>query len=273
MSLFDLSEVDFLTLYAGVIAAGLALALLLRWALRTPGATSGDPPALNPYEVAYLSGGPVRAVHAALAALVHTGRLTLGVSTGRLYREADLPPEAHPLERALYSVEPGTMATRVADMVGTETRPIGAHLEAIGLLLSDVRSNLVRWVTGLLLVVVALLGIARVTVELTQHKRPVNVGLLTAVPVAAVALAFFKRPDRSRRGDQVLGLLRQRNEELAEAARTRWDTLSDQDVALVVGVFGPGVLTAGPLGRLRTVLNAPETADEGLPLAPPSDSE
>jgi uncharacterized protein (TIGR04222 family) len=273
MNPFDLPEANFLTLYAGVIVGGLLLALLLRWALRLPGPAGGEAPALPPYEAAYLSGGPARAVHAALASLLHRGLLTLGASTGRLYREADLPPDAHPLERALHSVEPGTLATRVVDLVRPETEALARQLEERGLVLTRSRSDFVRWLTGLLLVGVALLGGVRILVDLAEHRQPINVALACVVPVSGAVLAFLKRPDRSRRGDQVLGALRSRHEGLQEAARTNWETLSEQDVATVVGVFGPGVLTAGPLSHLRLVLNTADQTTDEVPMAPPGDSE
>src|ERR1700676_5219124 len=125
MNPFTLPEIDFLTLYGSVVPGGLLLALLLRWLLRSP-SQGGDLPALHPYEIAYLAGGPARAVHAALAGILHRKLMTLGASTGRLYREEDLPADAPALERFLHSVEPGTLANRVVDLADVETLALAA---------------------------------------------------------------------------------------------------------------------------------------------------
>jgi uncharacterized protein (TIGR04222 family) len=277
MNPFELPEADFLILYAPIVACGLLLALLLRWLLRSPGVSGGGggpTPDLTPYEIAYLSGGPDRAVHAALAGLLHRGLMTLGASTGRLYAEEKLPPEAPPLERFLHGLEPGTLANRVVELASGPTQTLADKLVEHGLLLSPSRSTTIRGVTGGLLSVVAAFGLVKVAVEAAQRKQPVAVVLLCVPVVAASALALWKKPDRTRRGDRVLAALREQHAALAESARTRWESLSDQEIILAVALFGPSAVTAGPVGRLRTALYAaPDATEESLPPPPPSDPE
>src|SRR3954447_23334167 len=104
MGLFDLSPNDFLALYSVSVLIGLGLAFLLRWALRSPGGRLQEAPSLHPYEVAHLADGEVLAIHTAVARLLQGGQLTVGESTGKVFREGPLPPDAHPLERRLYEV-------------------------------------------------------------------------------------------------------------------------------------------------------------------------
>src|SRR5690349_20259423 len=70
----DLTGPEFLGLYIPLLAAAVAIAAVLRWALRTPsdGPFAGSMD-LDPYEVAYLAGGGRHATHAALASLVQDG--------------------------------------------------------------------------------------------------------------------------------------------------------------------------------------------------------
>jgi uncharacterized protein (TIGR04222 family) len=68
MNPFDLPGPEFLGLYAVLFVAAVTVAVFLRWYLRLP---SDEPPRdgieLTAHEVAYLAGGPVLAVNAAMA--------------------------------------------------------------------------------------------------------------------------------------------------------------------------------------------------------------
>jgi uncharacterized protein (TIGR04222 family) len=269
MSLFEMPEIDFVLYYGSAVAIALLLTWLLRLALRSPGGAPASVE-LPVYEAAFVCGGPARAVHAALVGLVHRNLVTVAASTNRIYPEDDPPSEAHPLEQALHALEPGTLGSRSIELTGPQTRVLEESLERQGLLLPSARSRVVRYLTTGILAAVAVVGLVRISVDLAQKKQPVLIGIVTALPVAGAALAFLKRPDRSRRGDAVVAVLKQRHEALEEIPHARWAELSGPEIVLAVAVFGPGVLKSGPMARLRMALNEPEKPEE-VPIPPPSE--
>src|SRR5215203_2927012 len=91
MDPLELHGPDFLLLYFVLLLFATAIALLLRYALRTPADALGRIPTLDPYEIAYLSGGSSRAIEAAAASLVRRGVVSADGATRRLKKEADLP--------------------------------------------------------------------------------------------------------------------------------------------------------------------------------------
>jgi uncharacterized protein (TIGR04222 family) len=262
MSPFAMPEADFLALYAGLIGAGLVLALLLRWALRRPGGAPAEPPPLHPYEAALLAGGAAHAVNAAVAGLLQRGLLTLGESTGKLFPEGELPAEAHPLERRIHQAPPGTRVDRLAPFAAAETDALDAHLRELGLTLTAPSAAQARWAPVVLLLGVALFGAVRLAADLAADRSVALVALACAVPAAAAVLAWFKPPQRSRRGDRVLARLRARHEALAAEAPKQPDALPADDLTLAVGLFGVGVLATGPLAKLRRALRGLESGSE-----------
>src|SRR3954471_15276040 len=91
-----LEGAEFLPVYAAVLAATFGLALALRWRLRAPGPCR-DEPALTRYEaVAYLGGGPERAIAAALGSLMESETLALVTAGGlrNARRVGALPADA-----------------------------------------------------------------------------------------------------------------------------------------------------------------------------------
>src|SRR5262245_58429038 len=100
---FDLVGPEFLWLYVPLLLLTVGVATVLRRHLREPTDAGEDLPAeLDPYEVAYLAGKSPLAVNAALATLVHREQLEVSASDRKVSIRGALPPDAHPLEQAVY---------------------------------------------------------------------------------------------------------------------------------------------------------------------------
>ncbi len=270
---FDWSEENFLALYAGVVAVGLGLALLLRWAMRSPGGAPGDAPALHPYEIAYLAGGPSRAVYAAVASLLRRGLLTLGASTAKLFPEGEPPADAHPLERQALAAPPGTKINTEADvLIGPEYAPLASRLEGLGLILGPQAAARARWAPVVVLAVVLLFGLVKLGVDFATGRSTTMILVACAVPAALGALAWYTAPFRSRRGDAVLARLRQEHAALEKEASGELESLTADGLIRAVGLFGPDVLANGPLRRLPQAIRiADNSASESVVLPPPKD--
>jgi uncharacterized protein (TIGR04222 family) len=274
MGPFDWPAADFLALFAAVVAGGALLALLARWALRSPGGAPAEVPALHPYEVARLAGGPTRAMHAAVARMLQAGQLTLGKSTGKLFREAEPPADAHPFEKRLYEVAQGRLSVyNVTDSLGTETSALARRLQELGLELNEVQAGRARWAPVGVLAAVALFGLLKMAVDAGRGQAFDQVLLLAcAVPVGLAVWAWFFQPHRSRRGDRLLQQLREQHAALEAHAGRQPDELPTADLLLAVGLFGVAVLDTGPLASLRrAVQSPPSTTQEDTVLPPPPD--
>jgi uncharacterized protein (TIGR04222 family) len=267
MSPFDLKGPAFLELYAVVFFAAVAVAALLRWALRTPEPDPWqEPPDLGPYEVAYLGGGQRLALNAALARLVHRGVLTVSHSYTYLSVREKLPAGADPLEQRLCGDLPvgesRTVAEFQARAASYPTR-IKKRLLEHGLLVSEGQGAVARWLPLALVLAVAVFGLVKVVVGLERHK-PAGFLVAACVGTALVAMIGFGRPVlRSRRGDRVLAELKRKHAALEATAQRRPAGLSDADMILAVGLFGVGILTVGPLADLRATLRPPTGSGGG----------
>jgi uncharacterized protein (TIGR04222 family) len=267
MNPFDLPGPAFLQLYAAVFAVGLALAIFLRRLLRVPKPDPfQDPPALDPYEAAYLAGGPRRAINAALARLVQDGALGVEAGTGKLVRQGDLPAGAYPLERHLYPSSPADPELTVKELGGRAERQlekIATRLERQGLLVAGAQAWRARLLPLAVMLGVAFFGAGKLLVGAARHK-PVGFLVLACIVTGLVALlGFARRVHRSRRGDGVLAQLQSEHVALRETARTRPGDLPSADLSLAVGLFGLGLLATGPLSPLHTLLRPPGSTGGG----------
>ncbi len=272
MAPFDWSVADFAALFAGTFVAGLLLALLLRWALRSPGGRPAEGLLLHPYEVAHLAGGPAWAVNAATARLVQSGQLTLGQSTGKLFRENAPPAGSHPLEQRLFEIAQGRLTVyNATENVTAETAALGKHLQELGLELNESQAARARWAPVVLLALVALFGAIKVVFDLGRGQSLDNLLLIAcATPIAFAVLAGLTPPRRSRRGDRLLGQLREQNAALEARLRKESEELPGPELSLAVGLFGVNALATGPLVKLRYAVQHPPTSEEPATLPPPT---
>jgi uncharacterized protein (TIGR04222 family) len=258
MNPFDLSGPQFLLLYFVVFVIGLVLAVRLRRRLRTPVDPPPERPRLSPYKVAYLAGGPVLAVNAAIARLVQGGLLEVDSSTGTLSRSGDLPAKPDPLEQRIFDCARENIAVKDLRLAtADETAKIRERLEDKGLLVNESEAGKARWLPVLLLFGVALFGLTKIFIGLDRGK-PVGWLVVFCAVTGLVALAgFARRVFRSQRGDGVLDELKRDHAALQATACAKPEALPLNDFALAVGLFGLGILAAGPLANLRKTLTPP----------------
>lgn len=113
---FTVDVAVFWLVSAVLSAAVLAAWWLARTAPRQTAALAGpSPPDLDPYQLAYLAGGPQRALDAALAALVTTEAVRVS-RAGDLSRVTGGPARTYPLEQAVLAALAGRRSRRVPEV-------------------------------------------------------------------------------------------------------------------------------------------------------------
>lgn len=262
MNPFDLPGPQFLVFYGVSFAAALVMAILWRRSLRGPrDELSAQELDLSPYEVAYLAGGGERVVEAILGRLVHEKALKLGHISRELIAVADQPPsDLSSLERTVYDSALAEKEDAVRVLHGQAEQLMGSlrpRLEHLGLLLTEDQARAARWLPTGLVLLVPLLGVIKIGVGVSRG-RPVLFLVLACIASVIAAFAFFGRSvRRSRRGDRALARLREDNAAIEFQAGRRATELSGQDLALALGLFGTGILVAGPLKHVEAAFKAP----------------
>jgi uncharacterized protein (TIGR04222 family) len=196
---WGISGPDFVVLYIALLGAVLLIRLLVAGvvasrALRADNARPGPPPTV--YELAFLAGGPDRAVDAAIAALVERGQLR--VNSYRQISKAGTRP-VDPLERAVADVAKlKTTSTIRAKVRGSAAlRALEDGLDRRGLLASAAAKRHVRTFGLVLQLAVLALGVARL-VNGISLGRPV--GILVFLVVVAAVLTLVAAIRRSKPG-------------------------------------------------------------------------
>lgn len=209
----DLRGPDFLKLFFGAYAVVFVAALALRWNSRraTRYTPSGYVP--DPYETAYLSGGPDLAISAAIVSLAQRGRLTESGSGFRVTDPASVDRAGHPFEKAVLSAHRDGRAI-TARQIGARCKPAMAELRAglidHGLTPEPGREVSMRTMAVLLSLAIPAFGIVKVVVGLVREK-PVGFLVLAIVVTGIVSLvAFARQVTRTTNGDRVLSELRRK---------------------------------------------------------------
>lgn len=252
---FDLRGPPFLAFYVIAFAGGCVAAWMVRSAVRGP----NEPPPrglrLDPYQIAYLNGGPVHAVNAAVASLFHRDIIKVDQNDATVKVTLPCNRLPHPLEQAVHDAAwvNGTSSVHLKD-VRTAVRPaverIGEGLKREGLLVPDDAARNASVRATLVAVAVPAVGAVKVAVGLSRDK-PVGFLILLCIVSAAVALAAFaRRPHRTRRGDAVILGLKSANARL----RTNVAGVGPEAVLLGVAVFGLDFLGATNVSFLDKTL-------------------
>ena len=280
MNPFDISGPDFLRLYAVLLAVLVVVAGIVRHSLRTPADDPG-PLQLDPYQTAFLAGGYQAAAEAAMVALTARGVLNLDPGW-RLQAVTVQPMLQHPVEQAIFAAAaasspdapqwgPARRRTRRGSearqqaVPGATVRTLEAaarpalaeverELRRMGLYMGPAQISNVRAVPTLIVLAAGVLGGVRLARGMILG-RPVGylIGLLIVTII--LALFFIWRPNpRTRRGQHALQHFRQTNAALRTSAVAAAATLAGADLALAVGLWGPGVLAGSSLDSLRAAL-------------------
>lgn len=266
MNPLDLPGPAFLALYVALGAVALVAALVLkRWA-QGPG---GEPSealldSLTPYDVAFLRGGPDAAAQAAIASLVHRGRLAvedtdLVVPPGAgaegelvgdgVYRGVPRRAPDHPLDAAILAAV-GTRRSFVGVQreASSAAESIGVSLERAQLMRSKAALGGRNLAVGAPAAALIVLGTVKLFVGLSRDRPVLFLALLLLLTLPLLSIRV--KPGCTRLGDRVLALLTDRNDALRMTASTAPQQLGGDDLALAVGLFGSSVLVGGALASV-----------------------
>lgn len=244
MNPFDLRGPDFLCFYLllGTVAIVAARVLSRR-------SNKGEPELLtDPYELAYLRGGPTECVRVALLSLLDR-RILLAVdgilkapdSQIRSLAEGNGEKVSHPLDRALVWAFPrkGRVSTAFGDLgVKAALAQTRVSLQARGLIPGAedrARSGRPRvWL------VLMLLGVAATKLVVALARGRTNVLFLVVLAVVLPLLTWRagRPPSITRRGKASLDLARRRFQRLRKEAGSFVPGRSTPELALYAGLFG-----------------------------------
>jgi uncharacterized protein (TIGR04222 family) len=269
MNPFDLPGPTFLALYVVVLGAALAAAGWLRSSLRGPddGVAVLETARLDPYEVAYLAGGPAQAGDAAVASLYRRGVLDVSGDGSAVFVQADLRADGvHPVERATYDLIATRSARETMSALGRraaelpEFLRLRERLQDRGLLLTPEDAFRLRAYPAAFLLAVALIGGIKIAVGLSRQK-PVEILSILCGVALITALGFAcASAERTRRADSLLEVMRLRRCALLASARCGVSTLEAQDIALAVALYGLTTLRGGPMNPLVRVVHPPSSS-------------
>ncbi|MCE9671415.1 TIGR04222 domain-containing membrane protein [Myxococcus stipitatus] len=209
----------------------------------------------DPYLVATLAGRSA-VIETALARLLHQGAIRL--DPGRLETDANLPPDAPRIERAVYkAVSQGVYETaKLAREAAPAIEALKEPLVERGWLLGADRAFFSRWLPALPLMILMLAMFARL---LQGFARDKPIGYLAVLLLVSVGLLLFRvRPTwRTLRGDTVLARFRDQQEPVKMASLTASGTgaLDINDLGVSVGLYGLGAVALADFQALDRQLN------------------
>jgi uncharacterized protein (TIGR04222 family) len=196
---WGISGPDFVVLYIALLGAVLLVRVIVSGivnsrAMRADAVAPGPPPTV--YQLAFLAGGPDRAVDAAIAALVDRGQLR--VNSYKQVSQAGTRP-GEPLEQAVFdAAQLKTTALLRAYCRGSAAmRALEEGLDQRGLLASAAAKRQARTFGLLLQLAVLAFGVARL-VNGISLGRPV--GILVFLVLVAAVLAVVAAVRRSKTG-------------------------------------------------------------------------
>lgn len=260
MNVFDLPGSAFLEFYLALLLAGILLASIVRWLLRSPGESGQMGVNLDPYETAYLVGGPRMAVDAALAGLVHCQAVAM--KEQQIEVQADHARSLDGLARIVCeSIANGdayisSLRARAPEL----TAPIAERLCSMELAMSPAKAKRVRFLPAAVFVLVFAVGLIKVIIGLSRN-RPVLFLVLLLFITGIVALVFVSLPVFSTRaGSRFLASMRKEHAGLRETAVASANRLSYGDLALALALFGPTMLSGENLSPLRLLLFPPKSS-------------
>jgi len=256
VGILDLPGPQFLGVFIPILAVAWILGSIARRMIKPGGRASTEVPELTSIEAAYLAGGSRLALAALMTSLAQRKAVSFNARTrgvtvvaetvtsenyygGRLYTRMGKD------ERTLESLEDD------ADQVFAD---LPERLKRLGLLVADDR----RWIpqaTILAIMGAALaVGVIKVAIGLSRG-RPVSI-LLVVIGLGVVGLVklLAHLPERSSLGDKVLKRLRHRSAGLEVSTAKRPERLAPNDLALAVALYGPSMISVGPVAGLAQAL-------------------
>lgn len=229
-----------------VFGVAIIVAAYLYWHTRTMRA---DVPVLtNPYEIAYLRGGPSEAIRVAVIGLIERGVLTADErQVVRAYDGCE-PAIADPFERKIaewFDIR-GTAETAAnSDYLKELLQPIRERLEPEGLIVNEELSAVRNWLIGAVLSSLWIVSMTKIAIALGRGKHNVLFLIVLTVIATIIAMTALYSGDRTAAGD--IALRRLRVFHLAKLGLNP----SGNEILLYAAVFGASAapLLANPYQR------------------------
>ena len=268
MSILDLRGPEFLQVFLVLFLFPTVGCLVFRWVMAGPfDDHPSHEPDLDPLEVAYLAGGAKSATDAAVTSLVHRGVLTVrGSSPPRLELAGTFPDDTTPLEAAVHAAVNLTGEAAIRD-VRKAAAPSAAYLakrlEQYEYLLDPMRRTVCQAVPIITLAALLGLGLAKVGLGWWRN-RPVAFLVVLCILVTIALFTFALTPaHRTRRGTRLLARLKDEHAALQATATVAPSRMSYADIALAYALYGPVVLSMGPLAELNAAMKPRKDGGSG----------
>lgn len=242
MNPLELTGPKFLLFYIVTLVIAIIIAAVLR---RLLGRSTEDfnvrRVTVDPYEAAFLRGGPLQAIDTAIAMLVKSKVLKVSKTDRKLSVIGRLHAGAHRMEQLVLNAVASKGNAKISDIrskVFRSAEPIADRLKASGLVVSDAQWSVARRASALVIALVLLLGIFKIGIGISRD-RPVGFLVVLCILTAIIALGFFNsRPVATNLGKRTLKQLKEENAALEATARAQPQRLGQGDVALALGLFG-----------------------------------
>jgi uncharacterized protein (TIGR04222 family) len=255
----------FLGFYLMLCVVCLTTAFLLRRALRLPEHAPGNvEPELDGYALAYLNGGRLLTVNAAIANLANQN-LVWFKGRNRIEATRERLESGHQLERVVHAVARGAGGASLND-VRLASKPIVAGimeaLKARGLVVTDAQALKAILLPLLIALVLPVVGGLKIAIGLSRGRPVSFLVMLTIVATVISLLAFARRPLRSRWGDAVLKRLQGQHTALRQLDRNT-SNLAPAAFATAIGLFGLTALAGTQLDDVRKSLRTSYDSGNG----------
>jgi uncharacterized protein (TIGR04222 family) len=216
---------------------------------------------LDPYGIAYLSGGPTLATNAAVMGLIDRKLVALAPGSGEIKATASGPSaqDLPRIERVIYDrcSTSSPSVGQIRDCAAGELEDIRSRLEARGLVFERTRSARIRNVPLAAALLIPAVGLIKIIIGISRDK-PVGFLVVGAILSLIPILIYFGRsPFRTGPGNTVLSRLRRENSPLrttqpSQAYKGR------NAIPLAVALFGLAALQQTPYAAMSANLAPPK---------------
>ncbi len=236
---------EFLGLYVILAVLSIGAVLLIRYRAGHP-TSRREPPKwkLDPIDAAYLTGGPDRAVAAALTALRASEAVDMD-NRDRLVATGSVPATATRFERVVHHA----LSSTGSRFLIVKERSVAAELDAIERrlldtgLLAPASAHRHAKLAPLWLVPVLALGVAR-AIEGSDRGRPIGylVTLMVLTGIVGIVLAVRRAPRESAAGKRLLERMRSKHRHLRPDLSPAAAAYGATAACTAVALFGASAL-------------------------------
>jgi uncharacterized protein (TIGR04222 family) len=249
MNLLQLPGPDFLAVLLGISLAAVAVSFGVRWLVRPEG-TDDIPRQVHPYAVAWLAGGPKRAVQAAAAQLLAEGRLA--VTDRSLFRRGEGGSQ-EPLEAYILNLtRTGCDARELLSAAEESTDHLAHVMRRRGLATEPGVDFAIRLIATVPLLFPLALALTRADRAIGTHRPMAFLVMLTIALIIGIIVLLCRPARLTRAGAKVL--------RDTTSHVTSWtfpaDASETHATAFSVGILGASVL---PM-ELRDAFHPPSSS-------------